>query len=61
MLSIANLVLLPFQKVCANCHVADITISPISGVYYNVYRSKSMTQKLGSFMVPLQPIMTLCY
>jgi hypothetical protein len=61
MLSIANLVVPPFQKVCANCHVADVTISPISGVYYNVYRSKSMTQKLGSFMVPLQPIMTLYY
>jgi hypothetical protein len=40
-LSIASLVALPFQKVCANCHVVDITISLTRGVYYNAYRSKS--------------------
>ncbi len=48
-LSIVNLVVLPFQKVCANCHVADVTISPIGGVYCNVYCSKSTIQKLSFF------------
>jgi hypothetical protein len=47
MLSIASLVAPPFQKLCGNCHVADVTISPTSGVYYNVFHSKSMVQKLG--------------
>jgi hypothetical protein len=37
----------PFQKVCGNCHVADATISPASGVYFNICCSKSMVQKLG--------------
>jgi hypothetical protein len=37
---------LPFKN-CGNCHVADVTIFPRGGVYYNVYRSKSMVQKLG--------------
>jgi hypothetical protein len=37
----------PFQKVCGNCHVANVIISLIGGVYCNAYRSKSMVQKLG--------------
>jgi hypothetical protein len=35
MLSIANLAMLAFQKVCGNCHVEDVTISLASGVYCN--------------------------
>jgi len=49
MLSIASPITLPFQKVCANFHVVDITISLTCGVYCNAYRSKSMIQKLGFF------------
>jgi hypothetical protein len=47
MLSIPNLVMLPFQKVCRNCHVVDVAISPTGGVYCNAYHSKSMVQKLS--------------
>ncbi len=39
----------PFQKVCENCHVANVTISPTSSVYYNICHSKSIVQKLGFF------------
>ncbi len=46
-LFITSLVALPFQKVCGNCHVANVTISPLGGVYCNVFHSKSMVQKLG--------------
>jgi hypothetical protein len=46
MLFIASLVVPPFQKVCGNCHVANVTISSTSGVYCNVYHSKSIVQKL---------------
>jgi hypothetical protein len=48
-LSIASPTTPPFQKVCENCHVADVTISPTSGVYYNAYCSKSMVQNLSFF------------
>jgi hypothetical protein len=48
-LSIANIVALPFQKVCANFHVVDVTIFPTSGVYYNICHSKSTIKKLGFF------------
>jgi hypothetical protein len=48
-LSIASLVVLPFQKVCANCYVAKVTISQKGGDYCNAYRSKSMIQKLSFF------------
>jgi hypothetical protein len=37
----------PFQNICGNCHVANVTISTIGGVYYNACCSKSMVQKLG--------------
>jgi hypothetical protein len=49
MLSIVSLVMPPFQKVCENCHVANVTNSPASSVYYNTCRSKSIVQKLGFF------------
>ncbi len=49
MLSITSLIAPPFQKVCGNCHVTDVTISPTSGVYCNVCCSKSMVQKLSLF------------
>jgi hypothetical protein len=39
--------MLPFQKVCGNCHVANVAISAIGGVYYNAHCSKSTVQKLG--------------
>ncbi len=47
MLSIANPTTPPFQKVCENCHVIDITISPIGGVY--CIDCQSTVQKLGCF------------
>jgi len=46
-LSIFSLVVLPFQKVCENCHVTNVTISLVGGVYCNTRRSKSIVQKLG--------------
>jgi hypothetical protein len=45
----ASFVVPPFQKVCANCHVANVIISPTSGVHYNTYCSKSTIQKLSFF------------
>jgi hypothetical protein len=39
----------PFQKVCGNCHVGNVTISLTGGVYCNVCHSKSKVQKLGFF------------
>ncbi len=47
MLFIASLVAPPFQKVCGNCYVANVTISSTSGVYFNVNHSKSTVKKLG--------------
>jgi hypothetical protein len=46
-LSIANCVASPFQKVCANCHVANVITSPMGGVRCNVCHSKSTVKKLG--------------
>jgi hypothetical protein len=37
----------PFQKVCENCHVANVTISPTCNVYCNTCCSKSIVKKLG--------------
>ncbi len=48
-LSIVNLVTLPFQKICGNCHVVDVIIFLTSGVHYNACHSKSMVQKIGFF------------
>jgi hypothetical protein len=47
MLSIASLVTPPFEKVCGNCHVIDVTIFLACGVYCNTHCSKSIFQKLG--------------
>ncbi len=49
LLSITSLVAPPFQKVCANCHVADVIIFIMGGVHCNIYHSKLMVQKLGFF------------
>jgi hypothetical protein len=46
-LSITALVTPPFQKVCRNCHVANVIISLAGGVYCNTCHSKSTVQKLG--------------
>ncbi len=35
-LSIVSLVAFPFQKVCENCHVMDVIISPTCGVHCNL-------------------------
>jgi hypothetical protein len=48
-LSRTSLIVPPFQKVCGNCCVSDVTISPTGGVSCNVCRSKSMVKKLGLF------------
>jgi hypothetical protein len=48
-LCITSLTTPPFQKVCVNCHVAYVIISPTRGVHYNACCSKSMVQKLGFF------------
>jgi len=47
-LSIASLVVLPFQKVCGNCHIADVINSPMDYVHYNTC-SKSIIQNSGFF------------
>jgi hypothetical protein len=47
MLSITSLVVHPFQKICENWHVINVTISTTGGVYYNACCSKSMVQNLG--------------
>jgi hypothetical protein len=39
----------PFQKVCGNCHVANVTISPTGSVYCNIRRSQLTVQKLVFF------------
>jgi hypothetical protein len=46
-LSIASPNVIPFQKICRSCHVANVIIFPICSVHYNVYCSKSTIQKLG--------------
>ncbi len=38
--------MLPFQKICGNYHVTNVTTSPTGGIYYNACRSKSTIQKL---------------
>jgi hypothetical protein len=47
MLSIASPIAPPFQKICENCHVIDVIISPTGDVHCNACHSKSMVQKLG--------------
>ncbi len=51
----------PFQNLFTNCHVVNVIISPTCGVHYNVCHSKSMIQTLGFFVVPLQPMINMCY
>ncbi len=46
-MSIVNLATPPFQKLCGNCCVADVIISPMGGVHCNDYHSKSTIQKLN--------------
>jgi hypothetical protein len=46
-LSIISPIVFSIQKVCGNCHVANVIISPTSGVHCNVCCSKSMVQKLN--------------
>jgi len=48
-LSIVSPIMPPFQKVCENCHITNVTISPANNVYYNIFHSKSIVQKLGFF------------
>jgi hypothetical protein len=47
MLSIISPFVFPFQKKCGNCHVVDVTISPMGGVYYNACCSNLTIQKLN--------------
>jgi hypothetical protein len=58
-LSIVSPATLPFQKVCGNYHVVDVTISPTSGVYCNACHSKSTIEKLGFFCGSIAT--NLCY
>jgi len=44
-LSITSPIVPPFQKVCGNCHIADVIISPMGSVHYNPCCSKSTIQK----------------
>jgi hypothetical protein len=46
-LSIISPIVPPFQKKCGSCHVLDVIISPMGGVYCNDCCSKSVVQKLG--------------
>jgi len=61
MLSITSLVAPSFQKICANCHVANVIISPMGDVHCNICHSKSIVQKYVFFVASLQPMMNLCY
>ncbi len=45
----SSLIVPPFQKVCGNCHVVDVTISSVGGVYCKACCSKSTIQKIGFF------------
>jgi hypothetical protein len=54
-LSIVSLIALPFQKVCGNCHVIDVIISPIGGGHCNACCSKSMVQKLSFIYSSIAP------
>jgi hypothetical protein len=38
-----------FQKICGNCHVANIIIFPTSGIHCSACYSKSKVQKLNFF------------
>jgi hypothetical protein len=60
-LSIVSSVATPFQNKCVNCHVGDVIISSINNVHYNPCHSKSVILKSIFFIVPLQPMMNLCY
>jgi hypothetical protein len=44
-LSIANVITPPFQKVCENCHVADVIIYSTTDVHCTVCSSKSNVHK----------------
>jgi hypothetical protein len=44
-LSIASPTSLPFQKVCGNCHIADVIICPMGSVHCNTCHSKSTIHK----------------
>jgi hypothetical protein len=44
MLPIASLIVPTFQKVCGNCHVANVIISLASGVYYNIVIQNQLFQ-----------------
>jgi hypothetical protein len=46
-LSITSPIVPPSQKVCANCHIVDVIISPMGSVHYNACCSKSTIQKSG--------------
>jgi hypothetical protein len=51
----------PFQKLCGDCHVADVIIFPMGGVHCNAYCSKSTIQKLnflrGSIVINNEPML----
>jgi len=44
-LSIASSIAPPFQKVCGNCYIADVIISPMGSVHCNACHSKSTIHK----------------
>jgi hypothetical protein len=48
-LSIDSPIAPPFQKVCENCHVANVIIFSTSDVHCNACHSKSIVKKLGFF------------
>ncbi len=52
---------LPFQKVCENCHVTNVNISPTCGVYYKTCSLKSIVKKLGFFHGSITTNDDLCY
>jgi hypothetical protein len=46
-LSTTSSIVLPFQKVCRNFHIADVIISSMGSVHCNTCHSKSTIQKSG--------------
>jgi hypothetical protein len=48
-LSIVNLVAPPFQKVCGNCHVMDVIISPTGNFIVTLIVQNQQFQKSSFF------------
>jgi hypothetical protein len=56
-----SLVALPFQKVYENCHIASVIIfQHVMFIVMFVVQNQQIKNQ-AFFMVPLQPMMNVCY